>query len=166
MTSFAELVDYDAQFTALAKRGIIFSEENKKLFRSICEDELKQFDGNKVIGKNLGASMTNLVYMLFSFIQNIVSGFDSQNIGDSLSAAADTTGEKSKLHMLNEATMRICKRFKAEGGEFANAAELVSGQKLGDTPPEQMDSGIYSQIRKSIALPFGTSSSLNRGRSA
>ncbi len=166
MTSFADMIDYDAQFTELARKGIVFSEADKKKFRDICTDELKQFDGDALVTTNLGASATNWVYMLFSFIQNIFNGFDVNNIGDSFSAATENTGEKSKLHMLNEATMRIHQRFKAEGGSFASAAELVSGQKLvataNESTPEVLEHGIFNTIRKTIQLPADAKSSLNR----
>lgn len=163
--TFAELIDYNAMYTDLARRGIVFSDDNKKKFQKICEEELKDWDGNSIIGTNLVAGASDWVYMFFSLIKNLVSGIDPKNIGDSLTAAVDNTSEKGKLHMLNEGTIRIYQRFKQEGGVFADAAELVSGQKIASSVdqsnPEILENGIYQQIRRTIPLAAGTSPSLN-----
>jgi hypothetical protein len=166
MTSYKELIDYDAQFAELAKRGILFSEEDKVRFKSICNEELDRWT-DPVLGRSLGASATNWVYTLFSFIQSIFKGFDVNEIGNSLANATDDTGEKLKIHMLQQATMRIYNRFKSEGGQFALAAELVSGQKLikpgDDAAPERMETGIYNQAIVKAHLN-DQPSRLNRGR--
>ena len=164
--TFAELIDYDAMYTDLARRGMVFSDEDKKKFKGICEAELKDWDGNSIMGSNLAAGASDWLYMFFSLIQNIFNGLDTKNIGDSLASAVDNSHEKGKLHMLNEATIRIYQRFKQEGGVFADAAELVSGQKIAgsvdQSNPEVMENGIFQQIhRQAVNLPEGTPSSLN-----
>ena len=168
--SFAELVDYDAQFEALAARGIFFSDENKEKFKAICNEELGRFDGNSIVSTDLGASATGWVYALFSFIQNIFSGFDIHNIGDSFSGALDKTSAKTALHMLQESTIRIYERFKAEGGEFTRAAELVSGQKAltstDRTAPIMMKNGIYDQIVSTLDRSYGPTTSLSHPQDA
>lgn len=162
---FSEMVNYEKQFEALALRGIVFSDRDKEKFKSICDDELKRFDGNAIIGKDIFASAGGWLYQIFSFVQNLFLGFDSNNIGDSFSNAGALAEEKGELNALQQASIRIYQRFVKEGGNFTLAAPLVTGQALStEAVPEKMDEGLYCQIRSTINLPWGTSSSLGKGR--
>ena len=167
-SSFADRVNYDTVFSDLATHGILFSDADKQKFRDICTRQLKKYDGDHTITTDLGASATNWIFMLFAFVQNIFSGngsFDLQGIGDRVSGAADKSGQQGKLKMLSDAACSIYTEFKQRGGQFALAAELVTGQKETSADgrlPADMEHSIYRQIRDGINLPAGTSPSLSR----
>lgn len=170
MTSYAEMIDYEAQFTELARRGIVFGEKDKQLFRDICTTELKAWDGNSTITSSFSATGLGLLEGLLKFVAEIFNGnFNFNDIGGTLSSAYTNATHTHSEFMLNRAAMNIYLKFNEQGGNFARAAQLVTGQKpvtsVEEAGPEVMQSSIYNQIHKAMNIPEGTKSSLNSGRS-
>ena len=157
--SYADFIDYDAMFTDLAQQGILFTEENKKRFRTICGEELRKHDGNNPIGTSAGSSLVDFINTVFAFVRNIFKtdgNFSFDKIGDHLSGTFDRTSEESRLHSLHGATMGIYNRFMDEGGSFARAAELVTGQHQvngndNGTAPD-MGTSVFHQVAQGARL--------------
>lgn len=166
--SFVDRVSFATVFQGLEKRGITLSDDEKKKFEEITLAQLRKHDGGVPIGNDFGTSAVNLVYVLLAFFKNLLTGgniTDAQSLIDHAGNTVTRTGEQGKLKMLNDATIGIYEGLKAQGGNLAAAAELVSGQAVGHRPTDMSES-IYRQIRNTISLPEGTSVNINEATKA
>ena len=161
--SFVDRVSFATVFQGLEKRGITLSDEEKKKFEEITLAQLRKHDGGVPVGNDFGTSAVNLVYVLFAFFKNLLTGgniTDTESLIAHAGNSATRSGEQGKLKMLNDATIGIYEGLKAQGGNLAAAAELVSGQAVGHRPPDMAES-VYRQIQGTINLPEGTSVNLS-----
>lgn len=159
--SFAERVSFETVYRGLARKGIKFTEDDKRQFEEITLSELKRHDGGSVITTDLGVMITNLAYLLLAFAQNIFGGSSGGDFLTHLSNTMDRTSEQGKLRMLEQASANIYDRMKLSGGNLAIAAELVTGMMQERSAAINMNESVFSQIRATIALPEGTVTSLN-----
>jgi hypothetical protein len=161
--SFVDRVSFATVFQGLEKRGITLSDEEKEKFKEITLAQLRKHDGGVPVGNDFGTSAVNLVYVLFAFFKNLLTGgniTDTESLIAHAGNIATHTGELGKLKMLEDATIGIYRRLKAQGGNLAAAAELVSGKAVGHRPPDMAES-VYRQIQDTINLPEGTSVNLS-----
>ena len=165
--SFADMVDYSKLYADLEKRGIILTDEEKKLCEKICGDRLRNHDGGQVIGNSFGGTIQGLVYTLFAVLKNLFGGISGGgSLGDIMSNLGSTlssSNEQSKLYQLQLAESETYIRLKQAGGNLAAAAEYITGMKPSSdkSASKDMPFSILNQVGRYINLPVDSNTSLN-----
>ena len=158
-TKFSAQIDYDVVFGGLEQKGIALSEDEKKRFKEITAKTLDKHDN--AVFSGLGPS--NIFYLLFAFLGNLLGGqgsTDLSDLGSHLSSSNDKAVEMSKLRQLHGASMEIKRHLEAEGGNLAAAAGLATAVHENGQAYQPMEGSIYKQLMTGINLPEGSSSTL------
>lgn len=161
-----EQVSFQRIFTGLEQQGITLSIAEQTRLEEIARDEIRKQNGGQLAGFNLGGTGVNLIEILFSFIQQLFGGangtpeFTLTGLGDHLSNAATGATNTGKQYVINTITANIYERMRAEGGNLAQAADLVTGLTTGPVNARDMDGSLMRQLASVQNIPDGTTSSL------
>ena len=170
--NLVEQVSFQRIFSGLAEKGVPLSIAEQARLEEITRDEIRKQNGGQLIGLNIGGAGVNIIEILFSFIQKLFGGGDTPTTlagwGDQLSGALSGSTNTGKQYVINTINANIYERMKAEGGNLAQAADLVTGFNVGRDAQgnplyaRDMDSSLMRQLTAAQNLNDGNTSSLNR----
>lgn len=170
--NLVEQVSFQRIFSGLAENGTPLSSAEQARLEEIARDEIRKQNGGQLLGLNLGGAGVNLIEILFSFIQKLFGGGDTPTTlagwGDQLSGALSGSTNTGKQYVINTINANIYERMKAEGGNLAQAADLVTGFNVGRDAQgnplyaRAMSGSLPEQFASAQNIPPGTTSSLNR----
>ena len=163
--NFADMVDENIMIQEAAARGKVFNETEKQKFHEMLARNLADWNGNAFITNNFGATFTGWVQTICTFLQTLIGSLKETKgtIGDRIKGAFTKTSEFSTLGMADQATMHLHAEMTEAGGALKQAADMITGQisTSNPNPLNAIDHNVYAQLRGSINLPPGSSSSLD-----
>lgn len=161
-----EQVSFQKIFTGLAQHGITLSAAEQARLEEIAREEVRKQNGGELAGMNIGGTGVNLIQILFSFIQQLFGGggteFSLASLTGTLSGAATGATNSGKQYVFNTISANIHDRLRAEGGNLAQAADLVTGLTTGPGNARDIGNGaaIGDQLAAAANVPAGTTSTL------
>ncbi len=164
-----EQISFQKIFTGLSQHGITLSAAEQERLEEIVREEVRKQNGGALAGMNIGGSGVNLLQILFSFIQQLFGGgngtpeFSLAGLTDTLSNAATGATNSGKQYVFNTISANIHDRLRAEGGNLAQSADLVSGLTTGPGNARDIGNGasVIAQLGTAANVPSGTTSTLN-----
>ncbi|MDX2095164.1 MAG: hypothetical protein SFW64_04415 [Alphaproteobacteria bacterium] len=165
-TSLVEQIDFNTIYDGLEKRDIKLSLAERMFFEKTTRDKIKKQNNGELLGTNHGGDLTNILQVLFSFIQKLLGGetgptLTASGIGDRFTNAADGATNQGKQYVVNVISANISLRLQHEGGNLARAADLMTGFTT-DGYARYMPGSISEQLATLQGIPAGTTSTLNR----
>lgn len=164
-----EQVSFQRIYDGLSQHGVNLNSAEQARLEEIIREEVRKQNGGALAGMNLGGTGVNLIQILFSFIQQLFGGgngapeFSLAGITDSLSNAASGATNNGRQYVFDTISANIHDRLRAESGNLAEAADLVTGLTTGPGNARDIGNGasIGAQLAAAANVPAGTSSSLN-----
>lgn len=152
MGKFADLVDYDKMFAELEQRRKLSTEEKEEI-KFICNDELKRHSGT-----SLGHIFINGIYLVGAFVGSLLKNFKLSDPIESLSKAADASGQKLDAHIVNSsgglAYARLHERFPDLASEITGQYPVSQADEIPTTPPQH---NLYAQLMQKRNVPANVS---------
>ena len=164
-----EKVSFQRIYDGLSQHGVNLNSAEQARLEEIIREEVRKQNGGALAGTNLGGTGVNLIQILFSFIQQLFGGgngtpeFSLAGITDSLSNAASGATNNGRQYVFDTISANIHDRLRAESGNLAEAADLVTGLTTGPGNARDIGNGasIGAQLAAAANVPAGTVSSLN-----
>lgn len=168
-TELIEKVSFQRIYDGLSQHGVNLNSAEQARLEEIIREEVRKQNGGALAGMNLGGTGVNLIQILFSFIQQLFGGgngtpeFSLAGITDSLSNAASGATNNGRQYVFDTISANIHDRLRAESGNLAEAADLVTGLTTGPGNARDIGNGasIGAQLAAAADVPAGTTSRLN-----
>lgn len=161
-----EQVSFQRIYQGLSQHGITLSAAEQARLEEIAREEVRKQNGAELAGMNIGGTGVNLLQILFSFIQQLFGSggteFSLTGLADTLSGAATGATNSGRQYVFNTISANIHDRLRAEGGNLAQAADLVTGLTTGPGNARDIGNGasIGDQLAAAANVPANTSSRL------
>ena len=171
-SSLIEKVSFRAVYYGLAQNNINFTSSEQAEFEEMVREEVRKQNNGRLIGFNIGGAGVNIIQILFSFIQQLFGGGDTSSStfagwSEQFTGALSGATNAGKQQVINTINRNLYGQMKAKGGNFAEAADLVTGLNGGRDAQgnlayaRDMTGSLMRQFTTAQSIPDGTTSTLN-----